>query len=201
MISNSKFIKQAHLISSITLIIVSQLILLTIDKNCSGHRIVASTGGKPKPKVNLLIRDQRGRNIKAAKFGDPLEFLLRLSPDSKNMLMPNTTSLLGYMKEEEFQINLFHPFSFTLAGTWLNVYCKIITIPVCHDCETNIPLSGTVVLSIIHNKLIRTFCLDAYKAIAPTHCMFSDKEKMVETGAKTLTFVQGRSKFKQYNYV
>ena len=34
--------------------------------------------------------------------------------------------------------------------------------------------------------------LDAYKAIEPTHCMFSDRETMEENGAKTLTFVQGR---------
>lgn len=46
---------------------------------------MASVGGKPKPKVQMLFRDPSGRPLKAAKFGDPVGLYLMLSPDSKQM--------------------------------------------------------------------------------------------------------------------
>lgn len=50
----------------------------------SNHEVVASVGGKPKPKVQMLFRDPTGRPLKAAKFGDPVGLYLMLSPDSKS---------------------------------------------------------------------------------------------------------------------
>lgn len=50
---------------------------------CSGHEVVASTGGKPKPKVEMIFRSIDGRPLRAAKFGDIVEFYVALSPDSK----------------------------------------------------------------------------------------------------------------------
>lgn len=49
----------------------------------SGHEVVASTGGKPKPKVEMIFRSIDGRPLRAAKFGDTVEFYVALSPDSK----------------------------------------------------------------------------------------------------------------------
>ena len=78
----------------------------------TGHQVVASTGGKPKPKVKMLFKTKDGRPIRAAKFGDEISFSLSLDPDN------------------------------------------------------------------------------AYKAIAPRKCMFSDRERMDEVDAKRLTFVE-----------
>ncbi|KAM3728129.1 Protein dyf-7 [Dirofilaria immitis] len=47
----------------------------------SGHEVVASTGGKPKPKVEMIFRSIDGRPLRAAKFGDIVEFYVALSPD------------------------------------------------------------------------------------------------------------------------
>uniref|UniRef100_A0A915BWJ0 ZP domain-containing protein n=1 Tax=Parascaris univalens TaxID=6257 RepID=A0A915BWJ0_PARUN len=47
----------------------------------SGHKVVASTGGKPKPKVEMIFRSIDGRPLRAAKFGDTVEFYVALSPD------------------------------------------------------------------------------------------------------------------------
>ncbi|CAG9530423.1 unnamed protein product [Cercopithifilaria johnstoni] len=47
----------------------------------SGHQVVASTGGKPKPKVEMIFRSIDGRPLRAAKFGDIVEFYVALSPD------------------------------------------------------------------------------------------------------------------------
>ncbi|VDK20368.1 unnamed protein product [Anisakis simplex] len=49
----------------------------------TGHEVVASTGGKPKPKVEMIFRSVDGRPLRAAKFGDTVEFYVALSPDSK----------------------------------------------------------------------------------------------------------------------
>ncbi|VDM99350.1 unnamed protein product, partial [Onchocerca ochengi] len=46
-----------------------------------GHEVVASTGGKPKPKVEMIFRSIDGRPLRAAKFGDIVEFYVALSPD------------------------------------------------------------------------------------------------------------------------
>ncbi|MFH4982572.1 hypothetical protein AB6A40_009281 [Gnathostoma spinigerum] len=47
----------------------------------SGHEVVASTGGKPKPKVEMIFRGIDGRPLRTAKFGDTVEFYVALSPD------------------------------------------------------------------------------------------------------------------------
>uniref|UniRef100_A0A0N5ANP3 ZP domain-containing protein n=1 Tax=Syphacia muris TaxID=451379 RepID=A0A0N5ANP3_9BILA len=47
----------------------------------SGHEVVASTGGKPKPKVEMIFRSTDGRPLRAAKIGDTVEFYVALSPD------------------------------------------------------------------------------------------------------------------------
>ncbi|VDN50752.1 unnamed protein product [Dracunculus medinensis] len=47
----------------------------------SGHQVVASIGGKPKPKVDMIFRSIDGRPLRAAKFGDIVEFYVALSPD------------------------------------------------------------------------------------------------------------------------
>lgn len=101
----------------------------------SGHQIIASTGGKPKPKVQMVFRNPDGTPLKAAKFGDQISLYLQLSPDSKGLSNLDST------------------------GYWY--------------------------------QLILLFS-DAYKAISPKHCMFSDKDDMKEIGAKTLTFVQSK---------
>ncbi|KRZ05996.1 Protein dyf-8 [Trichinella zimbabwensis] len=78
----------------------------------NGHEVIASTGGKPKPKVQLLFRDPSGKPMRAARFGDQVGLYLMLDPDN------------------------------------------------------------------------------AYKAINPKHCVFSDRDRMEEPDAKTLTFIQ-----------
>ncbi|KHN76368.1 Protein dyf-8 [Toxocara canis] len=47
----------------------------------TGHEVVASTGGKPKPRVEMIFRSVDGRPLRAAKFGDTVEFYVALSPD------------------------------------------------------------------------------------------------------------------------
>uniref|UniRef100_A0A914V312 ZP domain-containing protein n=1 Tax=Plectus sambesii TaxID=2011161 RepID=A0A914V312_9BILA len=47
----------------------------------SGHEVVASTGGKPKPKVEMLFRTLDNKPVRAAKFGDTVGFYLALSKD------------------------------------------------------------------------------------------------------------------------
>ncbi|CAI4226759.1 unnamed protein product [Auanema sp. JU1783] len=47
----------------------------------NGHEVVASTGGKPKPRVEMVFRSTDGRPLRAAKFGDTVEFYIALSPD------------------------------------------------------------------------------------------------------------------------
>ncbi|KRZ36895.1 Protein dyf-8 [Trichinella pseudospiralis] len=79
---------------------------------CIYTKLIASTGGKPKPKVQLLFRDPSGKPMRAARFGDQVGLYLMLDPDN------------------------------------------------------------------------------AYKAINPKHCVFSDRDRMEEPDAKTLTFIQ-----------
>ncbi|CAB3399962.1 unnamed protein product [Caenorhabditis bovis] len=48
----------------------------------NAHEIIASTGGKPKPKIEMFFRSVDGKPLHAAKIGDVLEFFVALSPDS-----------------------------------------------------------------------------------------------------------------------
>ncbi|KAJ1368046.1 hypothetical protein KIN20_029098 [Parelaphostrongylus tenuis] len=45
------------------------------------HEVLASTGGKPKPKVEMMFRSTDGRPLRTAKFGDTVEFYVALTPD------------------------------------------------------------------------------------------------------------------------
>ncbi|KAK6764096.1 hypothetical protein RB195_024429 [Necator americanus] len=45
------------------------------------HEVLASTGGKPKPKVEMMFRSTDGRPLRTAKFGDIVEFYVTLTPD------------------------------------------------------------------------------------------------------------------------
>ncbi|VDM56445.1 unnamed protein product, partial [Angiostrongylus costaricensis] len=47
----------------------------------SAHEVLASTGGKPKPKVEMMFRSTDGRPLRTAKFGDTVEFYVALTPD------------------------------------------------------------------------------------------------------------------------
>lgn len=44
--------------------------------------MVASTGGRPKPKVQMVFKTKDGKPIRAAKFGDEVAFYLAIDPDS-----------------------------------------------------------------------------------------------------------------------
>uniref|UniRef100_A0A8R1E0W0 ZP domain-containing protein n=1 Tax=Caenorhabditis japonica TaxID=281687 RepID=A0A8R1E0W0_CAEJA len=49
----------------------------------NGHEVIASTGGKPKPKVEMLFRStDSGKTLQAARENDYVEFFIALSPDS-----------------------------------------------------------------------------------------------------------------------
>ncbi|KHJ98243.1 hypothetical protein OESDEN_01771 [Oesophagostomum dentatum] len=47
----------------------------------TAHEVLASTGGKPKPKVEMMFRSIDGRPLRTAKFGDTVEFYVALTPD------------------------------------------------------------------------------------------------------------------------
>ncbi|EYC20415.1 hypothetical protein Y032_0022g611 [Ancylostoma ceylanicum] len=47
----------------------------------TAHEVLASTGGKPKPKVEMMFRSTDGRPLRTAKFGDTVEFYVALTPD------------------------------------------------------------------------------------------------------------------------
>ncbi|CDW57271.1 protein dyf 8 [Trichuris trichiura] len=88
------------------------------------HEVIASTGGKPKPKVQLLFRDPSGKPLRAARFGDSVEI--------------DATSF---------------------------------------------------------------FYVDAYKGIIPKHCVFSDRDRMEEPAARTLTFIQSDCPVKELSEI
>ncbi|CAA87330.2 Protein dyf-7 [Caenorhabditis elegans] len=49
----------------------------------NGHEVIASTGGKPKPKVEMLFRStDSGKTLQAARENEFVEFFIALSPDS-----------------------------------------------------------------------------------------------------------------------
>uniref|UniRef100_A0A5S6R124 ZP domain-containing protein n=1 Tax=Trichuris muris TaxID=70415 RepID=A0A5S6R124_TRIMR len=87
------------------------------------HEVIASTGGKPKPKVQLLFRDPSGKPLRAARFGDSVGLYLMLDPDN------------------------------------------------------------------------------AYKGIIPKHCVFSDRDRMEEPSARTLTFIQSDCPVKELSEI
>lgn len=49
----------------------------------NGHEVMVSTGGKPKPKVEMLFRStDSGKTLQAARENEYVEFFIALSPDS-----------------------------------------------------------------------------------------------------------------------
>ncbi|CAD6189240.1 unnamed protein product [Caenorhabditis auriculariae] len=48
----------------------------------NGHEVMASTGGKPKPKVEMVFRSVDGKSLRAAKVGETVELFLALWPDA-----------------------------------------------------------------------------------------------------------------------
>uniref|UniRef100_A0A915JQA5 ZP domain-containing protein n=1 Tax=Romanomermis culicivorax TaxID=13658 RepID=A0A915JQA5_ROMCU len=56
---------------------------INLNEISNNNEVIASIGGKPKPKVQMVFRDSTGKPLKSAKFGDPVGLYLMLSRDSK----------------------------------------------------------------------------------------------------------------------
>uniref|UniRef100_A0A0N4VPY1 ZP domain-containing protein n=1 Tax=Enterobius vermicularis TaxID=51028 RepID=A0A0N4VPY1_ENTVE len=76
-LSSSKTIRVNHVFCLYT----RKIQTIRFNDITSGHEVVASTGGKPKPKVEMIFRSTDGRPLRAAKIGDTVEFYVALSPD------------------------------------------------------------------------------------------------------------------------